>query len=525
MMKKVLLAAIVVFIVFQMIILYKQPLLGWDEAVYAGMAKYIASSGNIGLWEDLRPLGLPILLSIIWKLPATTATHIIFSKILMILIAAFCLLMTHKVEKNIFNGKTAILATIILATTPIFIFNSNLILTELLSTLFGLTALYFFINSKYYLTGIFTAIAFLTKFPQGILLIAFTTPLFFSHQYKNIFKIITCSFVATLPFFIFNFASYGNIFHTLIAAAPHQNNPTFSIIDGTIISYLHNTFYYLIELFKQNILLIFAIPALFRTKHTKKNQLYSRTKINGQELSFRNLTNFHSMHNEEIREGAQEMPKCASIGISRHKQKTILYVQKSASFAIVLTITLFIAYFTIAFNKQVRFSLLFLPYFSILAAQGIVLTKNNKIKAAVITIFVITFVFNAHQQYAAIKTTNEPIMEFYTFFNKFQGQVLTTNPIPAAYSDKLFVPFYQDIETAHKIYDAHKNTSTIAYTTEFYPCSNYADLEKCELRKKELVKKISNTREKVYSINYGQEYIIYSFPNASLISRVTKPAV
>ncbi|MBI4140543.1 hypothetical protein HY485_01755, partial [Candidatus Woesearchaeota archaeon] len=249
-----------------------------------------------------------------------------------------------------------------------------------------------------------------------------------------------------------------------IAAAPHQNNPTFSVIDGTIISYLYSILYYLIELLKQNILLIFAIPALFNSKDKNRNVVF-------------------------------------------------------------WTILFFAAYFTIAMNKQVRFALLFLPYLSIFAAQGILSTKNNKIKTAFITIFIITFVFNAHQEYTAIKTTNEPIMEFYTFFDKLRGPILTANPIPAAYSDKLFIPFYQDIETAHEIYDAHKNTSTVAYTTEFYPCSNYADKNKCQERKKELLMKISKGREKVYSINYGQEYMIYSFPNASLISRVTKSAV
>ena len=70
----------------------------------------------------------------------------------------------------------------------------------------------------------------------------------------------------------------------------------------------------------------------------ERTKTYSRTKINEQELSFRNLTNFHSMHNKEIREGAQEMPECASIGISRHKQKTVSDAQELASFATIQSI-------------------------------------------------------------------------------------------------------------------------------------------------------------------------------------------
>ena len=40
----------------------------WDEAVYIGIGKYIWSAGNIGLWEEIRPLGLTFLFGAVWKL-------------------------------------------------------------------------------------------------------------------------------------------------------------------------------------------------------------------------------------------------------------------------------------------------------------------------------------------------------------------------------------------------------------------------------------------------------------------------
>lgn len=472
------------FTLVQILILIKQPLLGWDEAVYVGMAKYIVSSGTAGLWEDLRPLGLPLILSSIWKLPLEIATLILLSKILMIAIATALIYAVYAISTKLFNKKTGFMAAILTAVTPVFLFSSHLIHTEMLSTILGLAAVYFFIDKKYYLTGIFTALSFLTKFPQGILLAAFVITLLFSKQYKNILKVMCSFLVLTMPFLIFNFAVYGDIFHTITAATPHQNNPTFSVIDGTVSSYLHNTLYYPLELLKQNIFFIFIIPALLQIKDNKKNPLF-------------------------------------------------------------WIIILFVAYFTIALNKQIRFALLFSPYISILAAQGINTAKKKHLAFCSI-IFLLTFF--SFSEYSAIKTVDEQIMDFYGFFDTLQGPVLTANPIPAAYSNKLFMPFYQDVETAHEIYDTNENISTIAYTTEFYPCSNYnrgqkytvescpllineghfmrqnypegiinylcpslyADRELCEERKKELIKKISRGRKKVYSIEYGQEYIIYS---------------
>lgn len=447
-MKQLLLVVLIIFLSFQTLILIKQPLLGWDESVYVGMAKYVASSGNIGLWEDLRPLGLPLSISSLWVFSSNNQTNIIFSKIVMITFAFLTILMTYFLAQKLFDKKTALAAATILTITPLFVFNSQLIHTEILSTLLGLIALYFFTDKKYYVVGIFAGLAFLTKFPQGILLIAFSTTLFFLKQKKDILKVVAGFFIFALPFFIFNFVVYGNILHTIIAATPHQNNPTFSVIDGTILSHVYNALYYPLELVKQNVFFIFVIPALFGIKNKTKNPL---------------------------------------IGVA----------------------LLFVIYFSIALNKQIRFALLFLPYLSIFAAQGILLTKKKQL-AGVCMIFLATFSYLSYSEYSTLKTADEPIREFYTFFDKLQGSVLTANPVPAAYSDKLFIPFYQDVETAHKIYDTNKNVSTVAYTTEFYPCSNYADIEACEERKKELVKKISNGRKKVYSIDYGQEYIIYS---------------
>ena len=39
-------------------VLNRRP--GWDESVYVGIGKYFASGGAVGLYEPIRPPGLPL---------------------------------------------------------------------------------------------------------------------------------------------------------------------------------------------------------------------------------------------------------------------------------------------------------------------------------------------------------------------------------------------------------------------------------------------------------------------------------
>jgi len=450
-MKKLCIIILLFFFATQITILLKQPLLGWDEAVYVGMAKYVASSGTIGLWEDLRPLLLPLVLSTLWKLPSNNATLILFSNMFMIIIGTFTLFMLYNVGTQLFDQKTGMLATILLAVTPVFLFSTHLIHTEILATLFVLIALSQFLHKNYGFVGIFSALAFLTKFPAGLAILAFAITRFFhpTKRAHNMGRLLCSFFLAILPFLLFNLVAYGNPFHAFITALPHQNNPTFSVIDGTLLSYAYTLFYYPFQLAKENILLIFSIPILLSHKQLKKNPLF-------------------------------------------------------------WVLALFVLYFTIILNKQLRFSLLFLPALTLFAAQGILTIKNKNWRWLLTTLFLVAFVIQVSQMYTTLLTVNEPIMTFYTFFDNLKGPVLTANPIPAAYAHQLFIPFYQDVATSQQLYAANENIATVAYTTEFYPCKNYADITSCEEQKKELIKKISTNRNKVYAIHYGQDYLIYS---------------
>src|SRR3989344_1513633 len=57
---------IVLFAGVSVYFIHDERVVGWDESVYIGMGKYIASFGSVGLWEDIRPPGMPILLGFTW---------------------------------------------------------------------------------------------------------------------------------------------------------------------------------------------------------------------------------------------------------------------------------------------------------------------------------------------------------------------------------------------------------------------------------------------------------------------------
>ena len=46
---------IALFAIFKVLFLFKTKEIFWDSSVYVGMAKYLYSFGNIGLFESIRP--------------------------------------------------------------------------------------------------------------------------------------------------------------------------------------------------------------------------------------------------------------------------------------------------------------------------------------------------------------------------------------------------------------------------------------------------------------------------------------
>ena len=82
----------VLFFLVRIFLSFKPHLVFWDEAVYIAMGKYLWSFGTIGFWEILRPIFLPLLIGVFWKMGFTP---LILSELLLLCFAAGYFLFTY----------------------------------------------------------------------------------------------------------------------------------------------------------------------------------------------------------------------------------------------------------------------------------------------------------------------------------------------------------------------------------------------------------------------------------------------
>ena len=485
----ILLSLFSIFIIIKILTLFKTHQIIWDEAVYIGMGKYLYSFGNSGLWESIRPIGLPLILGGLWKLKLN---HILFSEILIVCFSLGNIWLTYLITKKTFNRRTAIISAFILAITPLFFLYSSYILTGIISTFFALLALYYYFSKENMkLVGLFTGLTFLFRFPQGLLLIAILLSLFINeairlHSLKKTIKKFTGSlqkeyfpflitfFLTTLPFLIFNFIlyreyttkAYHAIFRPIILSFSHQSNPLHAIP-----SFFQNTSYYLNHLINENFLFIFIFISLIFFFKTKEYKNYRAT--------------------------------------------TLLIIA-----------TTYFTYFTLILNKQYRFSLIFLPYFAILSAYGItsllnfLKNKRNYLKYPSYLLFLIFAVFSIMQSVDIIDAqfgwrNNEefPITtEFYKYFLERDpiNSILTTNPVHSAYSDNKYIPFYFSVNEGTSIYISNRNkVGAVIYSPNSFVCYS----QECEKKLNDLFFDIKKRFNLVFEGQYNDRtYYIFERP-------------
>src|SRR3989344_5093260 len=155
-------------LVTRVIYLFFDKNIWWDAAVYLAMGEHIATFGQLGFWEPIRPLLCPFLLSYAFLFELNP---IILGHIFSTFFSLGVIYLTYFIAKKLFNEQTALLSSILLSFTWIFfLFNARLY-TEIPAVFFGLCAYYFFLQEKHFETGLCIGLAFLTKFPMGILLV------------------------------------------------------------------------------------------------------------------------------------------------------------------------------------------------------------------------------------------------------------------------------------------------------------------------------------------------------------------
>lgn len=304
---KIVLLMVLVFIL-QVVYLLKDYAIWWDASVYLGMGKYIFSLGQVGIWEPIRPLIWPLILGLFWKLGYN---QIWVGKLLTILFSLGSIYMTYLIGKKIGEDE-GFIAAMLLAFTAVFFTFTFRLYTEIPSMFFALIAVYFFLEHKFILTGSFSALAFLTKFPQGILIVVF---IFLTiKEPKKLVKMIGAFALVTLPYFIFNLVIYKNPIAPLLWGSDIVKRAGTWLFEGP-------WYFYFIEVLKQNVLYLFAIIGfIVLLKHKNKALIL---------ISILFLLYFSTHIHKEIRFAILFIPYLAifaAVGIKKvFKQKWIIY--------------------------------------------------------------------------------------------------------------------------------------------------------------------------------------------------------
>ena len=435
---KTVLLIISLFLAIKLLFLFRFHNLIWDEAVYVSMGKYIFTLGSNGIWEIIRPLGLPFIFGLSWKL--FPSFYLIVDEIIELLFAAGSIFLVYAIANKVFSKKAAIIAAFLYAFTPLFFLYSGYLLSEIPSTFFILLSIYFFVSTKYYWSAAFASLALYFRFPQGLFLVIIAIALFIelikTRQYLKHIKLgifyLLIFFLVLAPFMAINYSLYKDetccldhaLFRPFILASYHQNNPADALPQNTFAEKAYNAFYYVIILAKYNFLLLLAFVTLifFLIKKMYKD-----------------------------------------------KNKTLLFI----------FILISMLYYSIIDNKQERFALVFLPIVVIFAAYTIALIyeklNQNLSKIAFITIiciFMITLLITDLNFFFWRSSEPSPMVsEFYQYYanqqitnQQIDGIILTTDPVPAAYTNAKFHPFYESVDEGIAIINKSFNTSSIPVT-------------------------------------------------------------
>jgi len=477
---------IIIFLLVKLAFALRFHSIIWDEAVYLSMAKYLFSFGEIGLWEMIRPPGLPILLGVIWKL---TSNYVFFAELLSNAFAAASIGLIYLMGKEIHSKETGLLAAFLLAITPIFFLYSGFILTGIPSAFFVMLSMYLLFKRNFIWAGISAGVASQFRFPHGLFLVTAILAMWATHyvvKNKQVFQNIkefALSFVGIhIPFLIFNFFKYNaetsRIHHALfrpwILGITHTQNPA----EALSAPWFQKYFYYAIQLFQQNEVLVFAIVGIILYFSLKK---FKDFKFN----------------------------------------------------LLMITLLCYAGFFSYILNKQLRFSLGFLYIICLLAAFAIIylvkelhkkkLFKSIKWTHFTTAVFIIIFIFSyasvipENEKYLGYRYTapSEIVTEFYRYFenNNIQSPVLTADPVLAAYNDNQFIPIYFSLAAANKAYDEHKTTAEyLVYTNETFYCPQGA--EWCQDEARAFEQRLSENIV-VFNKTYGhpdvgyREYYIY----------------
>ncbi|MBU4300703.1 MAG: glycosyltransferase family 39 protein [Nanoarchaeota archaeon] len=454
--------ALILFIALQILTLYHNNPLWWDEAVYIGMGKYIFSGCSIGFWEEIRPPIMPLFSGILWKLGFDPLSA---GRTMAMLFSAGTIVLTYLIGRRAFGEKEGITAAVLLAFTKIYFYFSTLLLSDIISLFFAMAAIYAYISIKseksMFITGIFVSMAFLTRFPMAAVAAAIAVSIIISEKYgkkgafsfestlNKIYDFMSGVLFLVIPYLLINEYLYGSFAKPFISA---NKNIT------KIYSWLYDLGYgfYFNELWIQSTFLAFTAIGIIYFVAGK---------------------------------------------LWQDKEKLPVFV--AGLFLII--------YFTLLNHKEARYMLAFLPYLFIIAAYGFfeILRMFEKapykqIASVISIIFLSITVWNL--VLVDIERAKEVgnISEFEKTYSKMdfgKGPLFSSTRNIVVYSDLKITPIYYSLIFTQNNYDAiHDETGYAIFNSCDFPCPE-EDIE-CSNTIKAFARDIQKNSKTIY---YGND--------------------
>jgi 4-amino-4-deoxy-L-arabinose transferase-like glycosyltransferase len=455
----IILMAALVFRVLQ----YSDNAVWWDSSVYIGMGKYIFSNGTVGLWEDVRPLVLPLILGFFWKLGLDPITA---GKVLITFFSLGCVAMTYLLGRKIFSETIAVFASFMLAFSPTFFAFDTQILTGIPSLFFSLLGIYFFLDEKYFVSGLWLGMAFMTRFLQlGVFIVLLLFMLCRMHKDRKnsghetgkdtgakIWRLTGGLSVLFLPFLAVSYYLYGSPLLSFFRQVFMSNNT------GWI--YWEPFWYYFINLLKENFLVIFALSGALIIKTQKKQGMY-----------------------------------------------------------VVLALFLaYLAYFSLIMHKEMRFAITFLPYLYLVTAYGLheayVFARNRRIALMIFGLFFVLWAIQTNAQlFKAQPKEQANAFQYYLNRPEVTDGIWVSSPLFLLHSDKKASELmYYPLFNSDKITQLRQKLGEARHVL-----LNTCDLEcppedsQCSRLKSDFMSEIRAQLQQVYQENTPNcQYFIYT---------------
>ncbi len=451
-----LLILILISLLIQLVYLSFRFPLWWDSHVYVGMGKFLASQGEAGIFEIFRPPLLPLILGGLWKVGFNL---LVAGSILDIFFSLMVTILTWKIGTKLFNQNVGFYAGFLVCLNPIFLIHTGLILTEPLAMFLALIAIYLVVTEKsggisygrFFTIGIITALSFLAKFPQGLLLPAIIFTIVISKKSTSL-KIkqsasVTGGFLLLIiPYLWINYSYFNDPLAPLKTGSWMVTTATWLYGEG--ITYYISHFFLLSPVF----FLFFAYIWYFvREKRDFKEKFESR------------------------------------------------------SFVLVVFSILIIVYFLTVPRKEPRYLVTIVPALAILSVAVVEkwyyslkrMEKPILYPSALIVISIIgTLIFVPQVLLLDSSTDSSPEIKQILEEYGTTKAILTNDPSPASLTDNRIILF-GGMETAMAAYEAYATESGLIMVND---CSFICSLNDtvCEIEKELLLKRIREENQQIF---------------------------